>query len=95
MKYTIRPARPTDMDSIYLTGIDVWGDDSSEERYLNECRTSTKYQKGQWYCLECNSCLISSLVVYTLVMHKISAQNRFAASIAASKALYSYFLDLT
>jgi len=64
MKYIIRPARPTDMDSIYLMGIDVWGDDSSEERYLNECRTSTKYQKGQWYCLECNSCLISSLVVY-------------------------------
>jgi len=32
---------------------------------------------------------------FTLVMHKISAQNRFAASIAASKALYSFFLDLT
>jgi len=28
-------------------------------------------------------------------MHKIPAQNRFAASIAASKALYSFFLDLT
>jgi len=32
---------------------------------------------------------------YTLVLHKIPAQNRFAASIAASKALYSFFLDLT
>jgi len=33
--------------------------------------------------------------VLTLVLHKIPAQNRFAASIAASKALYSFFLDLT
>ena len=31
----------------------------------------------------------------TLVLHKIPAQNRFATSIAASKALYSFFLDLT
>lgn len=32
---------------------------------------------------------------YTLALHKISAQNRFAARIAAPKALYSFFLDLT
>jgi hypothetical protein len=31
----------------------------------------------------------------TLVLHKIPAQNRFATSIAASKGLYSFFLDLT
>ena len=30
-----------------------------------------------------------------LVLHKIPAQNRCAASIAASKALYSLFLNLT
>ena len=31
----------------------------------------------------------------TLVLHKIPAQNRCAASIAASKTLYSLFLNLT
>ena len=31
----------------------------------------------------------------TLAFHKISAQNRVAAFIAASKGLYSFFLDLT
>jgi len=31
----------------------------------------------------------------TPVLHKIPAQNRFAASIAASKTLYSFSLDLT
>ena len=34
-------------------------------------------------------------VKLTLALHKIPAQNRFAASIAASKGLYSFFLDLT
>jgi len=29
------------------------------------------------------------------VLHKVSAQNRVAASVAASKALYSFFLILT
>jgi hypothetical protein len=43
---------------------------------------------------------LPSLVVLTLALHKIPAQNRFAASIAASKyrrrpQLYSFFLDLT
>lgn len=38
--------------------------------------------------------------MYTLALHKIPAQNRFAASIAASKYRrrprpYSFFLDLT
>ena len=38
---------------------------------------------------------IRSKQAFTLVLHKIPAQNRYAASIAASKGLYSFFLDLT
>ena len=38
---------------------------------------------------------LSGKTNYTLVSHKIAAQNRYAASIAASKALYSYFLNIT
>ena len=37
----------------------------------------------------------SANAYFTLAFHKISAQNRFAAFIAASKGLYSFFLDLT
>lgn len=64
MKTVVRPACSTDMDSIYLMGSDVWGVGSSVEQYLQECRNSAKYQLGQWYCLESNITLISSLIIY-------------------------------
>lgn len=45
-------------------GFDVWGVESSVERYLDECRSSSKYKLGQWFCLESNNSLVSSLIVY-------------------------------
>ena len=75
MKFNTRPACLNDMPSIYLMGIDVWGGGSSEEQYLHECRTSAKYQMGQWYCLEGNGRLVSSLIVYRNVF---GIQERYA-----------------
>lgn len=59
-----RPARSSDMDTIYLMGFDTWGVGSTKQTYLDECRISTKYQQGQWYCLESNGALLSSLIIY-------------------------------
>ncbi|MBC7387353.1 MAG: GNAT family N-acetyltransferase [Cryobacterium sp.] len=60
----IRKAKPTEFDSIYLMGIDVWSEGSSETEYLEGCRASVKYRKGTWYVLEDESRLLSSLIVY-------------------------------
>ena len=59
-----RPAKPSDLDYIYLMGKDVWGIDTNEQQYLEECHASEKYKLGQWYCLEINKQLISSLITY-------------------------------
>jgi|SRR3989338_3996726 len=46
MAICIRKAAPKDLDSIYLMGIDVWSDGSTEQEYLSECRSYPKYKKG-------------------------------------------------
>jgi len=53
------------MDAIYTMGYDVWGDNQPEETYLKGCRASQKYKQGQWYYLEHNNTVVSSLIVYT------------------------------
>jgi len=52
------------MDSIYLMGYDVWGDDSNIADYLNGCRNSKKYAQGQWYVLTVDGLPVSALIVY-------------------------------
>ena len=59
-----RPSKPAEMDYIYLMGKDVWGIDTNEQQYLEECRASEKYTLGQWYVLEHNKQLVSSLIIY-------------------------------
>lgn len=52
------------MDSIYLMGYDVWGDDLNIEIYLNGCRNSKKYALGEWYVLVVDGLVVSSLIMY-------------------------------
>ncbi|MBY7142963.1 GNAT family N-acetyltransferase [Virgibacillus sp. NKC19-3] len=64
----IRKAVDADMDAIYAMGYDVWGDDLPMEKYINSCRSSTKYKKGTWYVYEDTQTgsKLSSLIVYHL-----------------------------
>ena len=64
MKIDVKKACAMDMDSIYMMGFDVWGVESSEEQYLRECQSSSKYKLGEWHCLESSNSLVSSLIVY-------------------------------
>ncbi|CAG23166.1 hypothetical protein PBPRB1295 [Photobacterium profundum SS9] len=54
----------SEMDSIYLMGYDVWGDDFNIETYLNGCRNNKKYVLGEWYVLVVDGLAVSSLIVY-------------------------------
>ena len=60
----IRRPEPFEMDLIYLAGFDVWADSMSREAYLNDCRSSQKYQQGNWWVLEHAREIVSSLIVY-------------------------------
>jgi len=59
-----RLARDEDMESIYMMGFDVWGNNSTKEKYLSSCANSEKYKLGSWYCIEKNNELISSIIIY-------------------------------
>ena len=60
----IRKPKECEKDSVYLMGKDAWGSDSSEWNYLDDCRTSKKYQLGVWFCLEQNNRLVSQIIFY-------------------------------
>ena len=60
----IREPNEHEMDSIYLMGRDAWGSETSEPIYLESCRASKKYGLGQWYCLEQDGQLLSSIIIY-------------------------------
>jgi len=62
---TIRRATAEDMESIYMMGIDAWGSDTTEQEYLQSCRSSEKYKLGTWYCLEKNNERLSSIIIYS------------------------------
>lgn len=62
-----RKAKPGDMDTIYMMGIDVWADGTSRDEYMAACRTSEKYAKGTWYVLEdVDGAPVSALITYKL-----------------------------
>lgn len=48
-----------------MMGFDVWGSGHSAKRYLQSCATSPKYQSGLWLVLECDTGLVSSLLLYS------------------------------
>ena len=81
----IRKAMPEDLDSIYLMGIDVWSDGSTEKEYLSECRSSPKYKKGEWFVLvDSQDNPISSLITYML------AENTIGIGIFDNKQFLGY-----
>jgi predicted N-acetyltransferase YhbS len=63
----IRPAKPSEMDDIYMMGYDVWSEGKTQANYLNHCRNSPKYQRGRWYVLaDDRGQPVSSLITYQL-----------------------------
>lgn len=65
MSFIVRSANVVDMEAIYLMGFDQWGAGQSTEDYLSGCHSSVKYQLGDWYCLQSDGGLMSSLIVYS------------------------------
>ncbi|WED29440.1 GNAT family N-acetyltransferase [Vibrio sp. DW001] len=61
----IRRVKIEELDSVYLMGYDVWGEDLSLNEYLLECRNSSKYKLGCWYVLVVNDKPAASLIVYS------------------------------
>lgn len=61
----VREPRTEEFDEVYKMGFDVWADGSSLENYLEGCRTSPKYRQGEWFVLENNGNLLSSLLVHS------------------------------
>jgi predicted N-acetyltransferase YhbS len=63
----IRKARAADMEAIFLMGRDAWGAGKEISEYLESCRNSPKYEKGEWYLLEDGAgAPAASLIVYRL-----------------------------
>lgn len=60
----VRMPACTEMDSVYLMGMDVWSGGDSAENYLKDCYGSEKYGKGQWLVLTLQGELVSSLILY-------------------------------
>lgn len=63
-KAVIRRPLPQEMDSLYAMGYDVWGQGDDLPTHLHDCRTSPKYQAGEWYVLVDDQQPLSSLIVY-------------------------------
>ncbi len=80
--FSVRTATPDDLQKIYLMGFDVWSEGKNTRQYLEECRHSVKYQTGEWFLLEENDQILSSLIVYALGEHIFGI-----GSIATSPAL--------
>ena len=60
----VRVPNHNEMDDIYLMGFDAWGENFSKSKYLNICRNSQKYKLGNWFCLDIEGKLVSSLIIY-------------------------------
>lgn len=61
---TVRRPDESEMDQIYLAGFDVWADKICKDEYLQDCRTSGKYQKGEWWIADRDGRMVSSMIVY-------------------------------
>jgi hypothetical protein len=65
-KIEVLKALPDEHDQIYMMGYDAWSGGSTKRDYLNLCKNSPKYKKGQWYVLKDGDQLLSSLIIYRL-----------------------------
>jgi GNAT superfamily N-acetyltransferase len=59
-----RPARPEDLEAVYLLGYDPWGRGLSIAEYLADCRASVKYPQGRWLLLELDGRVLCAAIVY-------------------------------
>jgi N-acetylglutamate synthase-like GNAT family acetyltransferase len=67
MSSWVRKATAADMDGVYLMGYDAWGKRQRTAEYLASCRSSHKYNQGEWFLLEdAGHVAVSSLIVYRL-----------------------------
>lgn len=60
----IRQPFESEMDQVYLAGFDTWADKISNDEYLQDCRSSTKYKQGEWWIADCDGRVGSSLITY-------------------------------
>ncbi|WP_161597622.1 GNAT family N-acetyltransferase [Fluviispira multicolorata] len=60
----VRKATEKDFPSIYFMGHDTWGETLTLEQYALKCSESDKYESGQWFVLEIDNKIVSSLICY-------------------------------
>jgi predicted N-acetyltransferase YhbS len=64
---TIRPASSSELEKIFLMGLDAWGEGRPLEAYLAACRAAPKYAGGVWWVLAGEGGLLES----SLLAHEI------------------------
>ncbi|MFX3617128.1 MAG: GNAT family N-acetyltransferase [Sporolactobacillus sp.] len=101
---SIRKAEVKDLNAIYTMGYDVWGEGLNPTDYIELCRRSTKYPKGNWYLLEEKGNPLSSLIIYHLSVHLMGIgsvatsqdfRNQGNASILLKKIIKLYLTETT
>jgi predicted N-acetyltransferase YhbS len=60
----VRRAGIADLNTIYMMGFDAWGEGRTQAAYLELCRGSAKYAKGQWFVRDAEQQSVSSLILY-------------------------------
>lgn len=71
--FLFRPAKPEEMDTIFMMGFDVWSESSTAQQYLEECQSSEKYKRGKWFVLEnTEKQPVCSLITYNFDNEKIA-----------------------
>ncbi|WP_396434137.1 GNAT family N-acetyltransferase [Limnohabitans sp.] len=67
-RLSLRIARDSDMENIYMLGYSEWGEGMALDEYLDLCKNSIKYQKGTWVLFEDlkNKSPIVALICYQL-----------------------------
>jgi N-acetylglutamate synthase-like GNAT family acetyltransferase len=59
-------ANENDLEEIYMMGYDVWSDGLDQVSYIESCKKSEKYKKGQFKTLVEDHKKVASLIVYSL-----------------------------
>lgn len=60
----VREADIADLNAIYMMGFDAWGEGRTQADYLEACRRSGKYARGQWFVRDADGDAVSSLILY-------------------------------
>ncbi|WP_186648811.1 GNAT family N-acetyltransferase [Fluviispira vulneris] len=60
----VRKAVEKDFPAVYFMGHETWGQGLTIDEYSKKCSESDKYDNGQWYVLEVDKKIVSSLICY-------------------------------